>query len=97
MEQYANLPQQQEALTNWVETDAKLHAFPNVTLTDAQRDELATLIENLTTYKDEMSAKFIMGIESLDKFDEFREELKNRGVEKYLEYNKEAYDRFLNR
>ena len=97
MEQYANLPQQQEALTNWVETDAKLHAFPNVTLTDAQRDELATLIENLTTYKDEMSAKFIMGIEPLDKFDEFREELKNRGVEKYLEYNKEAYDRFLNR
>ncbi|MBQ7901835.1 MAG: extracellular solute-binding protein [Clostridia bacterium] len=97
MEQYASLPQQQEALTNWVETDAKLHAFPTVTLTDAQRDELATLIENLTTYKDEMSAKFIMGIEPLDKFDDFRAELKNRGVEKYLEYNQEAYTRYLNR
>lgn len=97
MEQYANLPQQKEALTNWMATNMKEHRMPDVNLTAEQQSEISTLLENLDTYKSEMQAKFIMGIESLDNFDKFRDELKNRGVEKYLGYQQEAYERYLKR
>ena len=97
MEQYANLPQQQAALENWMYIDMKDHLMPNVSLTTEQQTELATVIENLNTYKEEMMAKFIMGIEPIENFDEFKAQLNARGVEKYVEYHQQAYDRFMGR
>lgn len=97
MEQYAGLPQQKIALENWMYTNVKHHTMPNVTLTADQRSELAYLLENIDTYQKELQAKFIMGIEPIDKFDSFCEELYARGLDKYLRYNQEGYERFLNR
>ena len=97
MEQYAQLPQQQAALKNWMQTNMKEHLMPNVNLTEEQQAELATVEENLNTYFNEMNAKFITGQESLDKFDEFKAQLNARGLEKYLEYKQQAYDRFMSR
>lgn len=97
MEQYAQLPQQKAALTNWMDTDMKDHVMPTVNLTDAERESIATSIESIKTYKNEMEAKFIMGVESLDKFEEYQAELKNRGLEKYIECYQAAYDRYMSR
>ena len=97
MEQYANLPQQKAALTNWMATNMKEHRMPDVSLTSEQQSEVSTLLENLDTYKSEMQAKFIMGVEPIENFDKFRDELRNRGVEKYLGYQQEAYERYLKR
>lgn len=97
MEQYANLPQQKAALENWMYIDMKDHLMPNVSLTPEQQTELATVVENLNTYKEEMMAKFIMGVEDIEKFDEFKAQLQARGVDKYIEYQQQAYDRFMAR
>ena len=97
MEQYAALPQQQEALLNWKDTDMKNHELPPISLTVEQQNEIATIRENLDTYRREMVAKFIMGSESIDKFDEFRNVLYSRGLDKYLQYMQEAYDRYQSR
>lgn len=97
MEQYAQLPQQKTALANWLDTDAKDHFMPPVTITLEQQSELVSAIDNINTYKNEMQAKFIMGIEPIENFDNFREELKKRGVEIYIQYNQEAYDRYQSR
>lgn len=97
MEQYANLPQQKAALTNWMATNMKEHRMPDVSLTSEQQSDISTLLENLDTYKSEMQAKFIMGVEPIENFDKFRDELRNRGVEKYLGYQQEAYERYLKR
>ena len=97
MEQYAGLSQQKLALENWMYTDASAHTMPPVSLTPDQRTELAFLLESIDTYKSEMVAKFIMGIEPLDKFEDFRNELYARGLDKFLVYNQEGYERFLNR
>ena len=97
MEQYANLPQQKAALENWMYIDMKDHLMPNVSLTTEQQTELATVVENLNTYKEEMMAKFIMGVEDIEKFDEFKAQLEARGVAKYIEYQQQAYDRFMAR
>lgn len=97
MEQYANLPQQKEALTNWMYTDMSNHAVPNITLSQEAQNELSTIRENIDTYKTEMQAKFIMGVVPLSDFDQFREELKTRGIDKLIQYTQEAYDRYMAR
>ena len=75
----------------------KEHRMPDVSLTSEQQSDISTLLENLDTYKSEMQAKFIMGVEPIENFDKFRDELRNRGVEKYLGYQQEAYERYLKR
>lgn len=97
MEQYANLPQQQKALENWQYTDMKNHLMPNISLTTEQQNEVATLVENINTYRSEMMAKFIMGVEPIENFDEYKKQLNKRGLKKYLEYQQQAYDRFMSR
>ncbi|MBQ8525710.1 MAG: extracellular solute-binding protein [Clostridia bacterium] len=97
MEQYASLTQQKIALENWMYTDVKNYTMPSVTLTAEQRNEIAPLLESIDTYKAEMQAKFIMGIEPLDKFDDFCAELYARGLDKFLSYHQDGYERFLNR
>lgn len=97
MEQYAALPQQQLALQNWMYTDVSEHFLPPYSLTIDQSNEIATVKENISTYKAEMVAKFIMGVEPLENFDAFRENLKTRGIDKLIQYNQEAYDRYQTR
>lgn len=48
----------------------------------------------VNTYKDEMIAKFVMGSEPLDKFDEFVEKLNALGLDKLLEIEQAKYNRF---
>ena len=42
-----------------------------------------------------MVLKFITGAESLDKFDEFAENIQNLGMPRLLELYQNAYDKFL--
>lgn len=97
MEQYSNLPQQQTALENWSNTNMSAHMMPSVDLTAEQIDDISSLLASINTYKSEMVVKFIMGIEPIEKFDDFRNELRNRGVDRYVQYEQEAYERFLAR
>ena len=97
MEQYAQLPQQKQSLENWMHSDASKYAMPPVVLTIEQQTELASSIDAIKTYVDEMTTKFIMGTEPIEKFDEFRNELKKRNVEKYIQYTQEAYERYMSR
>lgn len=97
MEQYANLPQQKTAITNWMDTDMNKHMMPPVNITVEQQTEIAAMKENIDTYKQEMMAKFIMGVEPISNFDKFRDELKKRGIEKYIKYQQEAFERWNNR
>ena len=97
MEQYASTPQQKNALEIWSDTNMAEHLMPSLTLTKEQQTELATLIDSLDTAKDEWQTKFIMGIEPLSDFEKYREDLRNRGIDKYIAYMQEAYDRFESR
>ena len=97
MEQYAQLPQQKAALENWMDTNMKAHLMPNVSLTIEQQNELSTVVENISTYNSEMIAKFIMGVEPIENFDAYRAQLVERGLDKYLEYQQQAFDRFMAR
>lgn len=97
MEQYASLPQQKEAVNIWSDTNMESHLLPNISLLPEQTVEMSKKISSINTYKNEMATKFIMGIEPMSNYDEFVNELRNRGIDEYLAMMQEAYERFENR
>ena len=97
IEQYSRLPEQKEAFTVWSDTNMENHLAPNISLTPKDSEVMAKKIVSINTYAEEQITKFIMGLEPVDNYDSFVEELKVRGVEEYLELMQAAYERFLNR
>ncbi len=67
---------------------------PTLTMTLDESDEYSRLMSDITTYTEEMTAKFIMGIEPLENFDSFRATLERMGIEKCIEIQQAALDRY---
>lgn len=97
MDQYASLPQQKQAWETWSKTNAYEHLMPYLYMDEAESGEIAKLTNSVTTYQSEMVIKFIMGIEPIDNFDNFVQEMNNRGLQKILEAEQRAYERYKNR
>ncbi|MBQ4516409.1 MAG: extracellular solute-binding protein [Clostridia bacterium] len=99
IEQYYALPEQQQALVDWAEEVKYTDSFllPRVLPTAEEASEMAEIKNNADTYRDNMILKFITGIEPLENFDKFVEQLKAYNVERGIEINQAAYDRYLAR
>lgn len=69
--------------------------IPALSYTEEERDIINNTYTEIQTYKDEMINKFIMGKESLDKFDSFVAELESIGIEDVLAAEQAAYDRYI--
>lgn len=91
-------PEQNEAPDIWGNTDALKHILPTfITPTVDESKEVAKLNTAIASYKEEMFVKFVMGKESLDKFDEYVERIKSMGVDQIIEIYQNAYDRYNQR
>lgn len=97
MEQYANLPEQQQAWKVWSDTNVQKHLLPYLYPSEEEMSEMSGLKNAITTYADEMMCKFIMGSESFDNYDEYINQLKTRGMDRVLEIYQSAYDRYMKR
>ncbi len=89
--------QQQEAIANWIVSDVDKHQMPKVTPTPDESEEIASIMNEITTYRDEMQVKYIIGVESLDSYDTYVENIKNMGIERALEIYQSALERYNNR
>jgi len=69
----------------------------SISMTDAESANYATAYTDIKTYVDEMTVKFIMGSEPLDKFEEFRSALEGMGVDDCAKLWQSAYDRYVAR
>ena len=54
-------------------------------------------MNEINTYTDQMILKFFIGDESLDAFDSYREQLQKMNIERAIEIQQAAYDRYLAR
>lgn len=88
-----------EAVDIWLKNqESKKHIFPNnVTKTTAESNEATEITNRIQTYVQEMSFKFMTGDESLDHYDKYSATLKDMGLDKLLEIQQQAYERFNNR
>ena len=97
LEQYAVRPEQKTAHAVWCDTNAFDHYVPNTGVAEDDAWEYSQLLISIDTYVNEEYIKFIKGERPLSDFDNFRNTLKEMGVEKLIKMRQEAYDRYLAR
>ncbi len=69
----------------------------SISMTDEESAEYNSMYTDIKTLVDETTVKYIMGTESLDTFETFREGLRTYGVEHCAELWQAAYERYLAR
>lgn len=96
-EQYLNLPEQQDAVALWKNTDMANYQLPLVTPTPEESAEFANIMADVNTLVDEMTLKIILGTEPLDAYDKYLEKLKSVKLSRAIEIKQAALERYLKR
>ncbi len=69
----------------------------NLRYTEDEAAEYQRIMANIDSYVDENVQKWVLGAGDFEtEYDMFVEELKNRGIQRAIEINQAAYERFLN-
>lgn len=97
IEQYYSLPQQQAALDVWSQNDHEKHTMPQITLTQDETNEYSKIMSDITTFRDESVVAFILGSKPLSEFDAYVQQIKDLNIDRAIEIQQAAYDRFQNR
>lgn len=97
-EQYLYMDEAKDAIVTWAESNAKEHLLPTIARTSDESTQYASIMNDINTYVDEMSSKFIMGTEDIDEnFDQYLETLNDMGLQTAIDINKTAYERYQKR
>lgn len=97
LEQYYTLENQRETPTVWGSSNAAAHKVPPITPTAEESKEFSTIMNEINTYRDEMTLKFIFGTESLDQFDQYVKTIENMGLNRALEIQNAALELYNSR
>jgi putative aldouronate transport system substrate-binding protein len=92
--QYANRQSQRDAIQIWAQTDVQDHMLPPVSATPEESEELAEIMSEVQTYREEMFVRFITGQEPLSNFDAFQARLEQMGIERAIEIKQAGLERF---
>lgn len=78
----------------WGAHNGSKHVLPPITPTEEESREFSSIINEIKTYRDEMTLKFIFGTESLDNFDTYVENIYKMGLDRALEIQNNALVRY---
>lgn len=92
-------PQIDHAMQTWSKyiDNWKQRAMPPLSETPEEAQEIASIMAEVDTYRREMFLRFVMGLEPLENFDNYRNQLKNMGIERAIEIKQAALDRYNSR
>ena len=98
VEQYYTTQEQKDALDVWGNSEMEKYQLPKITFTPEESSEAANIMNNIKTYVDEKTVRYIMGLEDLSNFEStYMNDLKNFGLDRLLELYQTAYDRYMKR
>ena len=97
IQQYYQLPQQKQALTNWSDADEKTSVCPPITFTPEESSEVSRIMTEVETYRDEMTMRIIMGSEPVSKVDEFQTTIKSMNLNNAIKLYQTALNRYYAR
>jgi putative aldouronate transport system substrate-binding protein len=97
IEQYLALQTQRDAVTIWQKTDVSKHQLPPITPTPEESTEMAKIMTDVNTLVDEMTLKLILGTEPMDNFEKYVDKLKSIKIDRALEIQKAALERYNKR
>ncbi len=86
-----SLPQQKAASQLWCQADTSWLLSP-LYFDSETTTENANIMSEIKTYVAEQFNKYVMGIESMDTFDQFQQQLKDMGIETVLANYQASYD-----
>ncbi len=69
----------------------------HLSLTSEETEELAGIMTDINTYRDEMTLRFIVGDEPIANFDTFVRTIEGMGLARAAEIQNAALDRYLAR
>lgn len=93
--QFYTMPEQLQAVEIWSDTDTLTYKMPNAPMTQEENKEYNDIMSDIDSYREEVMYKTITGKSSLDDLDTYYEEMKNRGIERAIELQQIAYDRYM--
>ena len=93
----SNPRNQRDAVQTWSETDMEKHKMPLISLTAEESKEVGNIMSEAGTYATEMIMKFMVGVESLDKWDEYIKQLERFDVSKAESIYQTALERYNER
>lgn len=96
-EQRMIYPEQNEAIKLWAETNAEAHKLPLILPTAEEANDISKYTTEIEDYVNEMYIKFMIGTESLDKYDEYLAQLDKLGLQKVLKIYNTALERYNKR
>lgn len=88
---------QLKSLEVWATPDAKIKGMPPVSKTSDETDEYNSIMTDINTYVSENKLLFIYGSKSLSDFDNYVKAIKDMGIDRAIEIQQKAYDRYMNR
>ncbi len=95
---YHKYPDRQgEILSTWRNNNMAEHIMPPVTLTPEESGEYSMLFTDIDTYMREQVAMFIIGTRPMSEFADFRATLEKLGIQRLIEIQQTAYDRYMSR
>jgi putative aldouronate transport system substrate-binding protein len=97
IDQYMNSKEGKEALDTIYAPTALKHKVPIISLTPAENQELARIMNEVNTYITEMTTKFILGTESLNSYDTFIATVRRMGIGRAIEIENAALTRYNKR
>ena len=97
--QYYTMDQQKKTPEVWGagSSNGAAHVMPPITPTSDESKEFSTIINQINTYRDEMTLKFIFGDADISEFDEYVSNIEQMGLERALEIQNAAYERYKTR
>ncbi len=94
LEQYYTMDEQKETPSVWGDSNGKAHVLPPITPTSDESKEFSTIMNEINTYRDEMTLKFIFGTEPIENFDQYVKNIEGMGLARALEIQNAALDRY---
>ena len=97
LEQYYGLPELTEAIGLWAQTDYGKYVMPPVSQSSEEGQELAQILNRITTFYTEQENKFITGADPLndETFKAYQDQLKKFGIERAIEIKQKAYEAYM--
>lgn len=97
IEQYYTLENQKNAVKIWAETNMEKHIIPPITPTAEESQEQSQIMYDINTYRDEYAIKFIFGTIDFSEWDTYVDTIYKIGLERVLEIQNDALERYYAR
>jgi putative aldouronate transport system substrate-binding protein len=92
-----DVPERVENTDIILNPSALKHKLPNLTPTQDESRELARIMNEVNAYVEEMTTKFILGVEPLSSYDAFIATVKKMGIERAIAIENAALERYNKR